>query len=228
MAEPRIQYCTAPDGVHLAFCAEGQGPPLVLPPSTIGLASLQTEGLFPGTRRTLQYLTPRMKVVRYDRRGQGLSDRDITDDSLQAHISDLLAIIDRLAIERIALYARILLGPVGMTFAHQYPERVSHLILGATGANMSAVYETNRFRALTALLDNDWDLYTSVVALILAGWSEPDVATRIVAQLRAGSTPERVHRARDMVRTWDATALMPAIRVPTIVITYPDRLASGR
>jgi len=221
MTEPRIQYCTAPDGVNLAFCTEGEGPHIVLVPATPAFGNMQIEALMPGTRRALEYLIPRMNVVRYDRRGQGLSDRDIMDDSLQANISDLLAIIDRLEIERVALYARVFQGPLAISFAYQYPQRVSHLVLGATTANASGMLETSRFRALTALLDNDWDLYTSVVALLLAGWSEPDVATRLIAQMRAGTTPERVHRARDAIRTWDATASMPAIRVRTLVMNYP-------
>jgi class 3 adenylate cyclase len=221
MAEPRVQYCTAPDGVSLAFCAEGTGAPLFLLPSTAAFGHLQIEALFPETRRALDYLTPRMNIIRYDRRGHGLSDPDISDDSLQAHVGDLLAIIDRLAIERVALYARVLQGPLAIAFAHQYPERVSHLILGATTPSDASVFETDRFRALTVLLEHDWELYTSLVALMLAGWSAPDVANRLVAQMRAVTTPERVRLAREAIRRWDATALMPAVRVPTLVMNYP-------
>jgi len=222
MAEPRVQYVTAPDGVNLAFRTAGEGARVVFLPAIVSYGHLQTEALIPGTRRALEYLTPRVNVIRYDRRGLGLSDRDVPDDSLQAHMSDLLAIIDCLEIERVALYARMLHGPLAITFAHQYPDRVSHLILGATTASLSDVFETSRFRALTALLETDWELYTSVVALLFAGWSEPEVAARIVAQMRAGTTPERARHARDMARTWDATALMPSLRVPTLVVTYPS------
>ncbi|HEY8174015.1 MAG TPA: alpha/beta hydrolase, partial [Dehalococcoidia bacterium] len=125
--EPRIQYCTAPDGVHLAFCTMASGAPIVLLPATIGYGNIQFEEILPSTRRLLELLSPRMSVTRYDRRGQGLSDRDVVDDSLDAHVSDLLTIIDRLSVERVALYARLLHGPLAITFAHRYPERVSHL-----------------------------------------------------------------------------------------------------
>ena len=47
MAEPRIQYCTAPDGVNLAFYTEGQGPPLVLMPSFAGVGHIQLDRFFP-------------------------------------------------------------------------------------------------------------------------------------------------------------------------------------
>jgi class 3 adenylate cyclase len=139
---------------------------------------------------------------------------------LQAHVDDLLAVIDRVGAERVALYGRWLLGPLAIAFAHQHPERLSHLILGATIARGEDIFETGRFRALMALMENDWELYTSVTAMILAGWSEPDVTSRMAAQMRAGTTPERVRRARDAMHMWDTTPLLANIGVRTLVLDF--------
>ena len=185
MTEPRIQYCTAPDGVNLAFCTAGQGPPLVYMPTFGIVGHLQVDGLIPARRQELEYLTRRMNVIRYDRRGQGLSDRDPADDSLDAQVGDLLTILDRLAIERVALYAFIYAGPVAITFAARYPERVSHLILANTVASMPEAHAVSqRLRGFSALLEHDWELFVEVVSRLVTGWSDHEVATRVAAQAR--------------------------------------------
>ena len=222
MAEPRIQYVTAPDGVNLAFCTEGQGPPIVYLPWMAALGHLQIDALFPDTRCLLEYLTPRMNVIRYDRRGQGLSDRDITDDSLEAHVRDLFTIVDRLPIGCVALYSRGYSGPIAIEFAQQHPERVSHLILVHTPARMAEAFESSRQRALSALLDIDWELYTEVIPRLLLGWAEHDLAARLTTQMRAANTPESARRTRDIVRTWDVSGLLAQIVAPTLVMQLAE------
>jgi class 3 adenylate cyclase len=226
--EPKIQYCTAPDGVHLAYCTEGKGAPLVLVPATLGYGHIQFEGLFLGTRQLLELLGSRMSITRYDRRGIGLSDRDIVDDSLDAHVSDLLTIIDRLACDRVALYARMLGGPLAIAFADRYPDRVSHLVLGATTASMAAFYQLPRVQSLMALSASDWELFTSVLARLLAGtWTDPKLSARLEAQIRAASSHESVQRLREAIRAWDVTDRITSIRVPTLVISFPTPVVGG-
>jgi class 3 adenylate cyclase len=219
MQEPGIQYCTAPDGVNLAFHSTGQGPPLVICPPFGAFGHLQSLSTIPAQRQMAEYLTPRMNVTRYDRRGHGLSDRDAADESLEANVGDLLAIIDRLAIDRVALQAQTYSGPVAITFAARHPGRVSHLILISTTASMpEASNDSPRVRALWALLEHDWDLYLEVGSRIAAGWSEHEVATRLAAQARAANTPDAMRRLQGRVRTWDASHLLPDITAPTLVL----------
>ncbi len=221
--EPRIQYVTAPDGVNLAFCTEGQGPPIVYMPTFGSLGHILVEGVAPGFRRQLDYLTARMTVVRYDHRGQGLSDRDPADGSLEAHVGDLLTILNRLSLDRAVLHARLYSVPVGITFAHRYPERVSHLVLSMTGARLADLIDNSpRLRAMRSLIDQDWELYTEVVARVVYGWPDHEVASRLAAQVRASTTPAAALRALDIQRTWDATPLLPGIRTPSLVVHFPN------
>jgi len=221
--EPRIQYCTAPDGVNLAFCTEGEGPPLVYMPTFGVVGHLQVEALMPRGRQMLQYLTERMQVIRYDRRGQGLSDREPADDSLDAQVSDLNTILDRIGVDRVALYGQVFAGPVAIAFAARHPERVSHLILINTVANMPEGYaDSPRARGLAALLEHDFETFTELVSRLLAGWTEPEIGARIAAQARAGSTPEGMRQRWRIGRSWDASDLMPRIVAPTLVIETPD------
>jgi class 3 adenylate cyclase len=229
MAEPRIQYVTAADGVNLAFCTAGQGPPLVYMPTFAAFGHLGIDERITGGRHALEYLTARMQVIRYDRRGQGLSDRDPADDSLDAHVADLLTILDRLAIERVALQAPVYAGPVAITFAARHPERVSHLILVNTVASMpDAVAASPRVRAMFALLDEDWELFIDVGARMMAGWSDHEVATRVAAQAHAANTPEGLRRNQLLVRGWDASDLLPRVEAPTLVIESPSAFLSER
>ena len=81
-------------------------------------------------------------VVRYDGRGSGLSDRDVTDYSLEAHLLDLDAVVERLGLERFALFPAGVPGPVAIAYAVRHPERVSHLVLWCTYARASDLWES--------------------------------------------------------------------------------------
>ena len=222
MTEPRVQYCTASDGVNLAFCTQGQGPALVYMPTFGTVGNLQVDWLIPARRRSLEFLTSRMQVIQYDRRGQGLSDREPGDDSLEAHTRDLLVILDRLALDRVALHAPVFAGPVAITAAALWPDRVSHLILANTVASMPAgVAGSARPRALIALLDIDWELHIQVVSRIVAGWSENEVANRVAAQARAANTLEGMRKSWRVLGGWDATDLLPRVEASTLVLETP-------
>src|SRR5438552_1812528 len=110
----RIQYCTAPDGVHLAFSAEGTGTPVVYVPSPSAWGTMQMQLQVPSSRAETDALTPKHTVVRYDCRGAGLSDRDVVDLSFEAHVRDCVALLDRVSAGPVALVASVFGGPVGI------------------------------------------------------------------------------------------------------------------
>ncbi|MEE8518724.1 MAG: hypothetical protein V3S98_06330, partial [Dehalococcoidia bacterium] len=114
--EPRIQYARTADGVSIAYYTLGEGMPLVAMPSP-PLSHLELEWQNPEYRRWHEWLAEKRMVVRYDGRGSGLSDRDVTDFSLEAHLLDLDAVVERLGLDRFALFAPIHSGPVGIAYA---------------------------------------------------------------------------------------------------------------
>ena len=81
--EPRIQHAQTKDGVSIAFWTLGEGTPFVEMP-TIPMSHIQMEWQIPEVRRWYERLSEKRKLVRYDGRGSGLSDRDVTDYSLSA------------------------------------------------------------------------------------------------------------------------------------------------
>jgi len=214
--EPRIQYAKTSDGVSIACATAGEGLPFVLMPSTIG--HVQLEWQIPECRSWYERLARKAKLIRYDPRGGGLSERKVSDFSLDAQVLDLEAVVDGLGLERFALLAPFTTGPVAITYAARYPERVSHLLLWCTWARAVDAYEAQQAQSIVALRDRDWKTYTETVAHILLGWSEGETARRWAGLMREAVTQDTMREILQAAMQFDATALLPEIRTPTLVL----------
>ncbi len=215
--EPRIQYAKTTDGVSIAFYALGEGTPLLcLPPLIFG--HLQLEWQWPELRRWYERLAERRRLVRYDPRGSGLSERNIADFSLDAFVLDLEAVADRLGLERFDLYAFGAGTRIAIAYAVRHSEQVSHLILSRGYARARDV------PAVDELLERDWELFTETVAHLLVGWSKGELAHRWAQFIRASITHEVYKRAYPQIMKHDVTALLPQVRSPTLVLEGPPRL----
>src|SRR4029434_3333480 len=122
-----IRFCTAGDGVQLAYSMIGQGPPLVKPGNWMTHLEYDLES--PVWRHFYRELAKEHTVLRYDARGNGLSDRVIPDLTFDAFVSDLEAVVEAAGIARFALLGVSFGFPVAISYAVRHPERVSHLVL---------------------------------------------------------------------------------------------------
>ena len=215
--EPRIQYAKTKDGVNIAFSTHGEGMPLVRIPSA-PFTHLEMEWQFPELRDWAQRLAAKRMLVRYDGRGSGLSDRTVTDYSLEAQMLDLEAVVDRAGLETFALFTSFFLGPVAIAYAVRHPERVSRLILWCCWARASDLWQTAQAEALAGLADKNWELFTETIAHHNFGWSEGEPAHRWAAVLRESVTPEAFREASKAQREWDVTDLLPRVQSPTLVL----------
>ncbi len=132
--EPRIQYAKTTDGVSIAYCAHGKGTPLVQIWNP--LAHIRQQWEVPEFRAFYERLAGKRMLVQYDNRGTGLSQRDVSDFSLEALTRDTAAVVDRLELERFALWGNITMGPAAIAYAARHPERVSQLILWCSYARL--------------------------------------------------------------------------------------------
>jgi len=214
--EPRIQYTQTADGVSIAFWTLGDGKPVVEMP-TLPVSHIQMEWQIPEWRRWYEALARTWTVVRYDCRGAGLSDRDVNDFSLDAHLRDLQAVVDRLSQQKVALFAPIHAGPVAIAYTARHPERVSHLVLWHSWARTRDA-ATPQFTALARLRDTDWDVYSETVAHTLLGWSEGEPAHRYAALLRQCIAPDTMKAALTAIGEFDVAHLLPEIKVPTLIL----------
>ena len=120
--EQRIQFCTAPDGVRLAYATSGTGPPLVKPANW--MTHLDYDWESPVWRHWLRALSREHTLIRYDERGNGLSDREVADLSFDAWVSDLETIVDSLGLDRFPLFGISQGCAVAIAYAVRHPERV--------------------------------------------------------------------------------------------------------
>jgi class 3 adenylate cyclase len=215
--EPRIQYAQTADGVSIAFWTLGKGMPLVHMPN-LPWSHIQMEWQFAGYRNWCERVAEKRMVVRYDCRGSGLSDRDVADFSLEAHVTDLEAVVDRLGLERFALLGILHSGPVAIAYAARCPERVSQLILWCSYARASDYYRVPQVESLRALRDKDWEIYTETAAHVVFGWSAGEEARRFAAFMRECAPREAMLAAREASQHFDVAPLLPQVRTPTLVL----------
>ena len=112
--EQQIRFCTASDGVSIAYATVGDGPPLVY--VTGWPTHLEMEWGKPFSRAFLEALAEGSTLFRYDMRGSGLSDQDVSDFSIESLTRDLEAVVDHQKLERFALAS---LGSLAVRIAAQ-------------------------------------------------------------------------------------------------------------
>jgi class 3 adenylate cyclase len=213
--EPRIQYAKTSDGVSIAYGEAGGGRPLISMPGP-GFGHVELVWTFFG--HVSQPLASSFHTVWFDVRATGLSDRDAIDFSLEAMTRDLEAVVARTGFDVFVLVGWTTAAPTALAYAAAHPERVSHLILTDGFANFSHTAQTAAYRAVTALLEMDWMLFTETFGQVLWGYANPDFGRAYGQYMRTCSEPEAhrvLWRAYD---TYDVTALLPKVTAPTLVI----------
>jgi class 3 adenylate cyclase len=211
--EPRIQYAKTKDGVSIAFWTMGEGAPFVVMPGMY--SHIQLEWQNRDVRRWYEGLAEKRRLVRYDGRGTGLSDRDVTDYSLDARLLDLEAVVEHLDLERFALWGFLDSGPVAIAYAARCPQRVSHLVLWCTWAKTA---DPPWVRARDELLRKDWEMYTETSARGVLGWSADEEARWLAALMRESVTPDTVLASSDAADEFDVTDLLGQVTRPTLVL----------
>ncbi|MFQ6026395.1 MAG: LuxR C-terminal-related transcriptional regulator [Dehalococcoidia bacterium] len=215
---PHIQYAATADGVSIACCALGAGPPLIVLPSG-PWGPIQLEWQVPAWLAWYQGLARRRQMIRYDSRGTGLSEGAAMDFSLEAQVKDLEAVARRLAPDQTGcLFAAQTSGPAAISYAAQNPERVSQLILWCTYSRRADYTAFSRTDAFHELMERDWELFTETATHALLGWTEGETAHQLATLMRETFTPQRVQAFHLGTRDLDVTELLPQVQAPTLVM----------
>jgi class 3 adenylate cyclase len=216
MTEPRIQYAQTSDGVSIAYWTLGDGTPLVH--LFLVLNHIQLEWEIEECRHWYERLAQNRRLVRYDVRGTGLSERNVTEQSLDAWVRDLEAVVDRLGLEQFALLGLMTSGPIAIAYAARHPERVSHLLLWCAYARGSDWLAVPQIRALRASFDADYTFYTEAAAHTLLGWSAGEPARRFADLIRAGASSSEMRAAHFALNKLDVTPSLSLVKSPTLVL----------
>ena len=214
--EPRIQYAKTADGVSIAFWTLGEGMPLVsMPPVT---SHIHLEWGLEEFRLWYTRLGRKRKLVRYDGRGSGMSDRRTSDYSLEARVLELEAVVDQLGLTKFALLGVAHSGPAAITYTVRRPERVSHLLLWSTFARGSDNWDSKRARAIRDMRGMDWELYLENMVEHGLGCADPKQRGRFAAYLGECQTQAEARAAMAAISKVDVTDLLPKVTVPTLVL----------
>jgi pimeloyl-ACP methyl ester carboxylesterase/class 3 adenylate cyclase len=230
--EPVIQYARTADGVNIACSAIGEGPPLVVLP-ILPLSHLQVEWQLPGMREFLEAFAANYRVVRFDARGLGLSDRGESDRSLDAYLLDLEAVLERLGIDRFAMFSASYSGPIAIRYAARHPERVSRLLLWCTHAYHADVVtrlplQANQQRlAVNQLAGVDRDLFIRTYLHRAVGWREGETANRFVDIAKQSIDPGSFFENLANHAAFDARDDLAGVQAPTIVMHRPGFVGSN-
>ncbi len=213
--EPRIQYAKTKDGVNIAFWALGEGTPFVMM-NDIPFSHIQLERRY-GFQAPYDKLAAKRKLIRFDPRGMGMSDREVERFSLDSWLHDLETVVDRLGLETFVLLGVNFSGPLAIAYAARQPKRVSRLVLMNTGARVADGMVAPQMQLVADMLVRDWEMFSENVGALVFGWGREDAA--IYGEfVRASTTPDAARHAFVALSTIDVTELLPRVTVPTLVI----------
>jgi class 3 adenylate cyclase/pimeloyl-ACP methyl ester carboxylesterase len=158
------------------------------------------------------------KIIQYDPRGCGHSDRATIDFSMDAMIRDLEAVVEKTSISRFALMAFIDGVPIALTFAAKHPEFLTHLVLCDGWAKFADWESSPVHQVETAIRDKDWRLYTETFANVLWGLEDRELTRQFAAFMRNSSSEEALRAAYAAMESYDATPALSQVAVPTLVV----------
>jgi pimeloyl-ACP methyl ester carboxylesterase len=220
-----IKYCRAPDGVRLAYAVAGSGPPLVKTANWMNHVEYDWES--PTFRHLFLDLARDFTLLRYDARGNGLSDWDVDEVSLDAWVKDLEAVAAAAGLDRFPLFAMSQGCAISVAFAVRHPERVSHLILYggfARGAYKRAKneLELQKAKALASLIRTGWGDDSPVYRQLFSSLFMPNATheqlEKFAERQRVTTTAECAYRFYEATRSLDVTDLLPRVTAPTLVM----------
>jgi pimeloyl-ACP methyl ester carboxylesterase len=223
--QQEVRFCTAPDGVRIAWASTGRGPPLVK--AANWLNHLEFDLRSPVWRHWLSGLSATHRLIRYDERGCGLSDWDVPDFSLEHWVQDLEAVVEASGVERFPLLGISQGGPVAITYAVRHPERVTHLILYGIYARGWAHRGLSpealaREEALITLTRSGWGQDTPAYRQLFSGLFVPDANEEELKWFnelqRISTSPENAVRFQRAFAEIDVSDLLPQVSVPTLLL----------
>jgi class 3 adenylate cyclase/pimeloyl-ACP methyl ester carboxylesterase len=216
--EPRIQYTKTGDGVSIAYQVEGDGAQtLVYMPmpltrcieSDARLAYLQTDWR--------HRLGRGRRVVRFDFRGSGYSDRDVSDFSLDRMEFDLAAVVESVGGSPVAIWAELDSGPIAISYAVHNPNLVDTLVLWCSWARDADIGDRSTWEVLDEMIITNPRRYFEFI--VTSAGRVPASEAKRAAEVMAGSIePGTLKAFMDQVWNYDVTSLLASVKCRTMVL----------
>jgi pimeloyl-ACP methyl ester carboxylesterase len=222
MQPPRTQYAKSGD-VHIAYQVFGDGPlTLVYAPGWISHVEVMWED--PSCAQFITRLAAFARVVMFDKRGTGASDRDGGYPTLDDRMDDIRAVMDAVGVERAALFGVSEGGNMSTMFAATYPDRVSHLVLFGCFARRSPAPDypwappADERQAWIESLETHWDQTPDLSDIAPSRANDRVFAEWFGRMSRMAASPGSAKRLAELNTQIDVRGVLPAISVPTLVL----------
>jgi pimeloyl-ACP methyl ester carboxylesterase len=226
------RFCRSRDGVQIAYAICGQGPPLVR--AAHWMSHLEYDWESPVWRHWIDALSESNTLIRYDQRGNGLSDREVANFTFEAMVADLESVVDASRLDQFTLLGVSQSCSAAAAYAARYPERLSGLILYGgfvKGWRMRGdQHEISTHEAMTTMIREGWgknnpafrQLFTT---MFIPGANQEQITWFNELQRIAVSADDasRLHEAFGEI---DVSAILPRITVPTLVLHARDDLVA--
>lgn len=215
-----VHFCTASDGVRIAYALAGQGPTLVK--AANWLNHLEYDWQSPIWSHLLHELAGRYQLVRYDERGNGLSDWDVKDISFEAFVRDLETVIEAAKLRRFALLGISQGCAASIIYAIRHPERVTHLVLYGGFARGRTRRDPDHAKTLLAIVEQGWGKENPAFRQFFTSLFFPDGTPEQMQWFndlqRMTTSTENALRIMRATGELDISDLLPRVNVPTLVL----------
>ncbi|GHF65779.1 alpha/beta fold hydrolase [Seohaeicola zhoushanensis] len=222
--QQEVQFCTSADGTHVAWAAIGKGPPVLRAPHWLN--HLEYELQSPLFGPFLDRLAADHRLVRFDQRGNGLSDWDVERISIDAMIEDMEAVVAASGLKRFALLGISQGGAFAVKYAQKHPEQVACLILfggylrGRLRRNDPE--EEKMYHAAQVMIRDGWGSNLPVFRNFFTATFVPDAPREIQSSFdevqRVSINAGNAERIYEMNSSADTQAEAVALNVPTLVL----------
>src|SRR6185503_18028925 len=226
--EQQIHFCSTQDNVQIAYATVGNGPPLVK--AANWLSHLEFDWQSPIWRHLLREFSRDHTFIRYDERGNGLSDWRVADLSFNAWVEDLESVVEAAGVDRFPLLGISQGGAAAIAYAVRHPEKVSHLILYGSyargWAKRDSPEEIEQRQAQLTLVKLGWGKDNPAFRQLWTSLYAPD-ATPAQAQSfndlqRNSTSAQNAVRLLTEMGNLDVVDLLPQVKVPTLVLHCRD------
>jgi pimeloyl-ACP methyl ester carboxylesterase/DNA-binding CsgD family transcriptional regulator len=221
--EQPVRFCTAGDGVRLAYAVHGSGPPIVR--AATWLTHLDFDWESPVWRHWLAELGAGHTLVRYDERGCGLSDREAGDLSLDTWVADLETVVAAAGVDRFALLGVSQGAAVAVAYATRHPDRLTHLVLYgayARGRMWRGAAERRHGEAMIAAIRAGWTTadptFRHLFSMLFLPHGTPEQMAwydELQRRSTSAATAVRLYEARNGI---DVIELASRVTAPTLVV----------
>jgi DNA-binding winged helix-turn-helix (wHTH) protein/pimeloyl-ACP methyl ester carboxylesterase len=222
--EQTITFCRTTDGVNLAVASVGRGKPVVSTPTWA--THLEYDWESPARAALWRRLADRFQLIRYDARGFGLSDRDVSEMSFATFQRDLQAVVESLHLDSYALFAISQGTATAIAHTALNPTRVSKLVLHggfALGRNKrGSPKDAELAKAWIAMMRAGWgDDDSALLRIFSSAWLPGASAEQIkwyATMLRKSTSRDIAIRSRAVADEIDVVGLLPKVITPTLVL----------